>query len=236
MIKIETGMALAAGLGTRLRPLTLSRPKALVEVGGKALLDHVLDRFAAAKISTVVVNIHHFSDLMRHHLMERAGAPATQISDETEQVLETGGGLVKASPLLGTQPVLVSNIDAIWQDGPVSELDRLKRAWDAGRMDALLLLAPRQATLGYGGSGDFFLETDGRVRRKGDAATAPYVFAGTQILNPTVLSGYPETPFSLNRIWDDSLARGRVHGVVMDAFWMHVGDPEARNAAEARLS
>ncbi|GJL98123.1 MAG: mannose-1-phosphate guanylyltransferase [Hyphobacterium sp.] len=235
MIQIETGMALAAGLGTRLRPLTLTRPKALVEVGGKPLLDHVLDRFVAADVPAVIVNIHHFADLMRDHISARKGAPAIRISDESAQVLETGGGLVKARPLLGTQPVFVSNIDAIWQDGSLPELDRLKQAWDGQIMDALLLLAPRENTLGYGGAGDFFLEADGRVRRKGDADAAPLVFAGTQILNPAVLSGYPETPFSLNRVWDDLLARGRVHGVVMEAFWMHVGDPDARDAAEARL-
>jgi len=235
MTKIETGMALAAGLGTRMRPLTLTRPKALVEVGGRALLDHVLNRFAAADVSTAVVNIHHFADQMRDHLMARTGVPAIRISDETKQVLETGGGLVKARPLLGAHPVFVSNIDAIWKDGSLSELERLKRAWDGGRMDALLLLAQREASLGYGGKGDFYLEADGRVRRKGKAGTAPFVFAGTQILNPAVLTGYPEAPFSLNRIWDDLLARGRVHGVVMDAFWMHVGDPDARDAAEARL-
>jgi MurNAc alpha-1-phosphate uridylyltransferase len=236
MIEINTGMALAAGLGTRMRPLTLTRPKALVEVKNKALLDHVLDRFAAAGVRRAVVNIHHFADLMRDHLAVRGGTPDIRISDESDQVLETGGGLVKARAMLGSKPVFVSNIDAIWQDENMPELDRLKAGWDGGRMDALLLLARREETLGYGGAGDFFLETDGRVRRRGGDKTAPFVFAGTQILNPAVLDKYPEEPFSLNRIWDDLLSRGRVHGCVMDAFWMHVGDPEARDAAEARFT
>lgn len=236
MIEIDTGMALAAGLGTRMRPLTLTRPKALVEVSNKALLDHVLDRFAAAGVRRAVVNIHHFADLMRDHLAGRSGVPDIRISDESDQVLETGGGLVKARAILGGKPVFVSNIDAIWKDGDISELDRLKAGWDGGRMDALFLLARRGHTLGYGGAGDFFLETDGRVRRRGDDKTAPFVFAGTQILNPAVLEKYPEELFSLNRIWDDLLSRGRVHGCVMDAFWMHVGDPEGRDAAEARLA
>ncbi len=235
MIEIDTGMALAAGLGTRMRPLTLTRPKALVDVNNKALLDHVLDRFAVAGVSQAIVNIHHFTDSMRDHLAARSGMPAIRISDESDQVLETGGGLVKARAMLGGKPVFVSNIDAIWQDGGFAELDRLKAGWDSDRMDALLLLARRENALGYHGAGDFFLETDGRLRRRGRHETAPFVFAGTQILNPGVLKNYPEEPFSLNRIWDDLLTQGRVHGRVMEAFWMHVGDPEARDAAEARL-
>jgi len=236
MIEIKTGMALAAGLGTRMRPLTLTRPKALVEIGDKALLDHVLDRFANAGVSNAVVNIHHFADLMREHLGQRTEAPVIQISDESDQVLETGGGLVKARALLGDDPVFISNIDALWSEIDTPELDRLRGAWNGGEMDALLLLAPRENTLGYGGKGDFFLEPDGRVRRRGSDENAPFVFAGTQILKPSAIDGYPGEAFSLNRIWDDLLARGRVHGMVMDTFWMHVGDPDARDEAEARLS
>lgn len=228
-------MALAAGLGTRMQPLTLTRPKALVEVGGKPLLDHVLDRFAMSGIERAVVNIHHFADQMRAHLAARTGAPEIAISDESDAVLETGGGLVKARGLLGEAPVVVSNIDAIWAERGAPELDRLIDAFDAEEMDALLLLAPAGNTLGYGGAGDFFLESDGRVRRRGEAAAAPFVYAGTQILNPRVLEAYREEPFSLNRIWNDLLARGRVSGQVMEAFWMHVGDPDARDAAERKL-
>jgi MurNAc alpha-1-phosphate uridylyltransferase len=235
MTSIRTGMALAAGLGTRMQPLTLTRPKALVEVGGKPLLDHVLDRFAMSGIERAVVNIHHFADQMRAHLAARTGAPEIAISDESDAVLETGGGLVKARGLLGEAPVVVSNIDAIWAERGAPELDRLIDAFDAEEMDALLLLAPAGNTLGYGGAGDFFLEPDGRVRRRGEAAAAPFVYAGTQILNPRILESYPEEPFSLNRIWNDLLARGRVSGQVMEAFWMHVGDPDARDAAERKL-
>ncbi|WP_421789964.1 nucleotidyltransferase family protein [Hyphobacterium sp.] len=235
MTRITTGMAMAAGLGTRMRPLTLDRPKALVEVGGKALLDHALDRFAAAGLSRAVVNIHHFADLMRAHLSARSGAPEIHISDETDALLETGGGLVKAQPLLGEAPVIISNIDAIWQEGGTPELDRLKAAWKGERMDALLLLAPMNAALGFDGAGDFFLEDTGQIRRRGDAKTAPFAYAGTQILNPAVLADYKAEPFSTNQIWDDLLAKGRVYGLAMDAFWMHVGDPTARDEAEARL-
>lgn len=235
MTKITTGMAMAAGLGTRMRPLTLTRPKALVEVSGKTLLDHALDRFTGAELSRAVVNIHHFADLMRAHLSDRMGAPDILISDETSALLETGGGLVKARTLLGDEAVIVSNIDAVWVDGETPELKRLQAAWRGEQMDALLLLARREATLGLNGAGDFFLSEDGRVQRRGDASTAPFAYAGTQILNPDVLSNYPEQPFSTNLIWDDLITKGRVFGLVMNAFWMHVGDPAARDEAERRL-
>ncbi len=228
-------MALAAGLGTRMQPLTLTRPKALVEVGDRPLLDHVLDRFAMSGIKRAVVNVHHFADQMRAHLAARKGAPEIAISDESDAVLETGGGLVKARGLLGKTPVVVSNIDAIWTESGVPQLDRLIAAFDSEQMDALLLLAPAGNTLGYGGAGDFFLDADGRVRRRGEAATAPFVYSGTQILNPRILDAYREERFSLNRIWNDLLVRGRVSGQVMEAFWMHVGDPDARDAAERKL-
>ncbi|WP_420434661.1 nucleotidyltransferase family protein [Hyphobacterium sp.] len=235
MTSIRTGMALAAGLGTRMQPLTLTRPKALVEVGDRPLLDHVLDRFAMSGIKRAVVNVHHFADQMRAHLAARKGAPEIAISDESDAVLETGGGLVKARGLLGKTPVVVSNIDAIWTESGVPQLDRLIAAFDSEQMDALLLLAPAGNTLGYGGAGDFFLDADGRVRRRGEAATAPFVYSGTQILNPRILDAYREERFSLNRIWNDLLVRGRVSGQVMEAFWMHVGDPDARDAAERKL-
>ena len=231
---IRTGMALAAGLGTRMRPLTDDRPKALVEVGGKTLLDHALDRFAAAGIERAVVNIHHFADRMRAHLSARSGAPAITISDESEALLETGGGVVKAAPLLGAAPVLLSNIDAVWLDDG-AELRGMMRAFDPERMDALLLLAPLEATLGFDGAGDFFRNGDGRVERRGERDAAPYAYAGVQIINPALLEGRTVERFSFNRIWDERLPEGRVFGHVMSAFWMHVGDPRARAAAEARM-
>lgn len=218
-----------------MRPLTLSRPKALVEVAGKPLLDHVLDRFAASGIDRAVVNIHHFADLMRAHLSHRLERPEILISDESDEVLETGGGLVKARTLLGEDPVLVANIDAIWKEAETPEIERMKTAWDGKKMSALLLLAPMDKVLGFDGAGDFFLQADGRVSRRGEADRAPYAYAGSQILDPTVLDDYAQEPFSTNRIWDDLLKQGRVFGLPMQSFWMHVGDPSARDAAEARL-
>lgn len=236
MIEIRTGMALAAGLGTRMRPLTLDRPKALVELGGKALLDWALARFAASGVQDAVVNIHHFPDLMEAHVAAHRGGPRLTISDERAQVLETGGGVVKALPLLGPDPIFISNIDAVWIDEDEAELDRMRAVWDGDRMDVLLLLAPLERTLGFDGAGDFFLEPDGRVAWRGEADRAPYAYAGVQIHNPAIMQGQPEAPFSMTRIWRDLVPRGRVHGLVMKSFWMHVGDPQARDAAEARLT
>ncbi|MCF8880921.1 nucleotidyltransferase family protein [Hyphobacterium sp. SN044] len=236
MTRITTGMALAAGLGTRMRPLTNDRPKALVEVGGKVLLDHALDRFAAAGVDRAVVNIHHFAEKMRAHIEARTGQPDLVISDETGELLETGGGMVKALPLLGEDPVLVSNIDAVWVDRGAPELVRLMEAWDPARMDVLLLLAPMENTLGFDGAGDFFLEPDGRLDWRGDRASAPYAFAGAHIVHPRVFAGETTRRFSLTGIWKRLSTEGRLHGLPMEAFWMHVGDPRARDEAEARLA
>ncbi len=236
MIEIVTGMALAAGLGTRMRPLTDDRPKALVKVGGKALLDWALDRFAAAGVSRTIVNVHHFPDAMEAHIHAHSRAASLTVSDERDFVLETGGGVAKALPLLGEAPVFISNIDAIWVDGPERELDRMRAAWDGDRMDVLLLLAPLQATLGFDGAGDFFLGEDGRLAWRGDAATAPFAYAGVQIMKPSVLAGRPVARFSMVEVWRDLVPRGRVFGLPMQSFWMHVGDPQAVAAAEAHLS
>lgn len=235
MIEIKTGMALAAGLGTRMRPLTDDRPKALVELKGRRLLDYALDRFKASGVERAVVNVHHFADDVETHLTHRDAGLAVDISDERGQLLETGGGVVKALPKLGSDPVFISNIDAVWVDGPTPELNRLRRTWDGNRMDALLLLAPMNQVLGFDGTGDFFCKTDGRLTRRGQAPSAPYAYAGVQILNPALMNGQPEEKFSLNRVWDIALEKGRLFGLPMKAFWMHVGDPVALDAAAARL-
>ncbi len=236
MIEIKTGMALAAGLGTRMRPLTDDRPKALVELGGKRLVDFALDRLAATGVQRGVVNVHHFADDMEAYLARRTGAPEIIISDERDALLETGGGVVKALPLLGEEPVFITNIDAVWLDAGASELDRMRAAWKSELMDVLLLLAPMGRTLGFDGAGDFFLEDDGRVAWRGDRPTAPYAYAGTQIHNPKIMAGRPQDRFSMTEVWRELVPAGRVHGLVMDSFWMHVGDPVARDAAEARLA
>lgn len=228
-------MVLAAGLGTRMRPLTDDRPKALVEVGGKALIDHVLDRLAAAGVGRAVVNVHYFADRLEAHLRPRT-APAVVISDEREQLLETGGGLKKARPLLGEAPVLVANIDSVWTEPSVPAVERLAAAWDPGVMDALLLVVPLARASGFEGAGDFFLHDDARLSFRDQADAAPYAFMGLHLTKPELVDAEPEGPFSLTRVWRRLAADGRLHGLAFDGFWMHVGDPAARDAAEARLA
>lgn len=238
----HTAMVLAAGLGTRMRPLTDDRPKALVEVGGRALIDHVLDRLAEAGVERAVVNVHWFADRLEAHLAARGGAPSIAVSDERAELLETGGGLKKARPLLGDDPVFVANIDSVWIDRtgtPGGALDALVRLWDPDRMDAALLLARREGSIGFEGAGDFRLDEDGRLSFRGDAPSAPYAYMGVHITRPDYADGGPDGgpdgPFSLSPLWRASAAKGRLYGCVLDGDWMHVGDPEARDAAEARL-
>jgi len=227
-------MVLAAGLGTRMRPLTDDRPKALVEVGGRALVDHVLDRLAAAGVAEAVVNVHWFADRLEGHLAGRA-APRILISDERAELLETGGGLKKARPLLGEAPVFVANIDSVWIDRG-DALGDLVRLWDPDRMDAALLLARREGSIGFEGAGDLFMDGDGRLTFRGDAPSAPFAYMGVHITRPQVVDDGPEGPFSLSRVWRRLAAEGRLFGTVLDGDWMHVGDPDARDAAEARLT
>lgn len=233
-MSITTAMVMAAGRGTRMRHLTEDRCKALVEVGGRALIDWTLDTLAAAGVERAVVNVHHFADRLEEHLAART-RPHITISDERDELLETGGGLAKAAPLLGEDPVFVANIDALWIDGDVAELARLASGYDPERMDFRLMLSPMGHNLGFPGAGDFSLDSDGRLTRRGDAPSAPFAYAGVQILHPRVLKGVAAEPFSTNRLWDVALAQGRLFGAPMDAFWMHVGDPDARDAAQNRV-
>ena len=185
-------MVLAAGLGTRMRPLTDDRPKAMVEVGGKTLIDHMLNRLAAVGVTDAVVNLHYFADKLEAHLAARDGGPAIAISDERAELLETGGGFRKALPLLGDDPVFVANIDSLWVEtaGPV--LDALAAAWDSDRMDVLLLLASVEGSIGFHDSGDVFLEADGRVRFKAAGEDAPLVYVGVHIAKPSVVADGPD--------------------------------------------
>lgn len=233
-MSITTAMVMAAGRGTRMRHLTEDRCKALVEVGGRALIDWTLDTLAAAGVERAVVNVHHFADRLEEHLAAR-NSPHITISDERDELLETGGGLAKAAPLLGDDPVFVANIDALWIDGDVAELARLAAGYDPERMDFRLMLSPMGHNLGFPGPGDFSLDQEGRLTRRGDAPSAPFAYAGVQILHPRVLKGAAVQPFSTNRLWDAALAQGRLFGAPMDAFWMHVGDPDARDAAQNRV-
>ncbi len=240
---IKTAMILAAGHGTRMRPLTDDRSKAMVMLGGKPLIDHMLDRLAAVGVTRAVVNVHAHADHLEAHLKARTGLPEIIISDERAQLLETGGGVVKALPLLGTgdvdAPIFICNIDAVWQENESglneSSLSSMLGAWDGAAMDDLLLLAPINETLGYAGAGDFDASDAGVLSRR-NGPRAPYVYAGVQIANLAPLESFKAVPFSRNKVWDLSLKSGRAYGVAMDGFWMHVGDPKARDEAEAILA
>ena len=231
----KTAMVLAAGLGTRMRPLTDDRPKALVEVGGRALIDHVLDRLAEAGVERAVVNVHWFAERLEGHLAARARGPEIIISDERTELLETGGGLKKAAPLLGHEPVFVANIDSVWIDRG-DALNQLARLWNPSIMDAALLLATREGAIGFEGDGDFFLADDGRLTFRGEEWSAPFAYMGVHITRPDYAAAGPDGPFSLSGLWRESARAGRLFGCVLDGDWMHVGDPQARDEAEARLA
>jgi len=235
MSRPTTAMVLAAGLGTRMRPLTDDRPKALVEVAGKALIDHVLDRLVEAGVTRAVVNVHAFADALEAHLAQRRDLEIV-ISDERAALLETAGGMKKARALIGDAPILVANIDSVWIERGEPALRRLVDAWDAERMDDLLLLAPLADSLGFEGRGDFFRAEDGRIAYRGGAPRAPYAFMGVHMLDPRLIDRWPAGPHGIFPHWMAYAECGRLHGVVMDGVWMHVGDPAARAAAEARLA
>lgn len=231
----RTAMVLAAGLGTRMRPLTETRPKALVEVAGKALIDHTLDRLAEAGVETAVVNVHHFADQMEAHLAARR-TPRVLISDERAGLLDSGGGIAHAAALLGREPILVANIDNVWIEGARPALDALAQAWDPDRMDVCILLAPRARTTGFERPEGFIRDEDGRLTHSNSVdPLPPYNNIGIQILKPQILDGQPAGAFSIVPIWKRLAAEGRLHGAVMDGFAMHVTDPAARDRVEARL-
>ena len=232
----ETAMVMAAGLGKRMRPLTATRPKPLVEVAGKPLIDHVLDRLRAAGVRRVVVNVHYLADSVEAHLAQRAGGLEVAISDERGLLLETGGGLVKAAPMIGSDPFLVVNSDNFWVDGPSDALRLLASDWDDSKMDALLLLVPLARAGNHRGSGDFHLDRAGRVRRRGRSKVAPYVFTGIQMVSKRLLRDAPDGPFSTNILWDRAIAEGRCFGSVHHGLWFDVGTPASIPATEKALA
>ena len=231
----RTAMVLAAGLGTRMRPLTADRPKALVEVGGRALIDHMLDRLAQAGVERAVVNAHAFADRLEAHLDRRRKPPAVVISDERKELLDTGGGLKAAAPLLGDDPVFTANIDAVWIERGRPALEALAVAFDPEQADACLLVTRTDKVLRMDGPGDDFMAADGRLSFRGEAARAPYAFCGVQLFKPGLAAAEPDRVFSTSRIWRRLAEQGRLTGVELDGEWMHVGDPAARDEAEARL-
>lgn len=230
----DTAMVLAAGLGTRMRPLTDTRPKPLVEVAGKALIDHTLDRLAEAGVAKAVVNVHYFADQVEAHLKSRT-APAVTISDERDLLLETGGGMVRAQGLL-PDPFFCVNSDNIWVDGPVDAFHELSRAWDAAKMDALLLLVAHTGARNFAGKGDFHMDGKGRLTRRRSGRIAPFIFTGIQLVSKRLLRDAPEGPFSTNVLWTRAIEEGRLFGTAFTGQWFEVGNPEAIVPTEAALA
>ena len=231
----QAAMILAAGLGKRMRPLTATRPKPLIEVAGATLLDRVLDHLSAAGVANAVVNVHYFAEQIEAHLAGRH-APAVTVSNERSLLLETGGGVVKALPLLDADPFYVVNSDNLWIDGSVSTLQLLAQRWDPAVMDALLLLVPLARASGYEGRGDFVMNPVGQIGRRAEHRIAPYVFSGVQLLTKALFAGEPVEPFSMWRVWNKALASGRLYGVVHGGLWFHVGTPAAVGATETLLA
>jgi len=231
----RTAMVLAAGLGERMRPLTDRMPKPLVPVAGKPLIDHVLDRLAAAGVGRAVVNVHYLADMIERHLKDRT-RPQIVISDERDKLLNTGGGVVKALAALGREPFFHVNSDTIWIDGVKPNLERLAEAFDPTTMDALLLLAPVSTSIGYAGRGDFTMAPDGRLTKRGERDTVPFVYAGAAILRPELFKNAPAGAFSLTTLFQRAEAVDRLHGLRLEGVWMHVGTPEAIKDAEAAIT
>ena len=228
-------MVLAAGLGTRMRPFNGQIPKPLVQVGGKALIDHVLDRLADAGVERAVVNVHHLADQIERHL-QHGSARASSSPTSATTLLGTGGGVVKALPQLGDAPFFHVNSDTIWIDGVQPNLGRLADAFDPAHMDALLLLAPTATSIGYAGRGDFAMTPDGRLRRRDERDVVPFVYAGAAILAPALFDDAPAGAFPLTRLFDRAAEAERLYGLRLEGVWMHVGTPEAVAAAEAALA
>jgi len=232
----RTAMVMAAGLGKRMRPLTATRPKPLVEVAGKALLDHVLERLRAAGVERVVVNVHYLADSVEAHLRKSARDLDVAISDERQLLLETGGGLKKALPLIEGDPFIAVNSDNFWVDGPSDALKLLASHWDDEKMDALLLLVPHARAGNHNGLGDFHMDAAGRLKRRTKAKVAPFVYTGIQIASKRLLDGAPDGVFSTNILWDRAIEQGRCFGVVHQGLWFDVGTPGAIKATEQALA
>jgi len=233
----KTAMVMAAGIGKRMRPLTATRPKPLVKVAGRALLDHVFDRLRAAGVERAVVNVHYLADALEAHLANRVSGIEVIVSDERGRLMETGGGLVQARALLGADPFLVVNSDNLWLDGPIDAIRMLAARWNDAEMDALLLLVPLARAHNHGGQGDFHLDRNGRItKRRQHGRLAPFVYTGIQIMSPRLIADWPEGPFSTMLFWERAISAGRAFGLVHQGLWFDVGTPAAISRTETLLA
>ncbi len=229
-------MVMAAGLGTRMRPLTNDKPKPLVKVAGKAMIDHCFDKLEAAGVEKVIVNVHYFPDMLEAHL-ESADYPFEfRISDERTQLMETGGGLIQAQSLTDEHLFFCINSDNLWSDAASTSLERLMDIWDDEKMDALLLIVPHSGARNYKGNGDFLLDEDGRISRKAQGGEAPYIYTGIQLISKRLLRDAPDGPFSTMKLWERAIAEKRLFGLVHLGEWYEVGSPEAIAPTEAALA
>jgi MurNAc alpha-1-phosphate uridylyltransferase len=230
----DTAMVMAAGLGKRMRPLTASMPKPLVRVAGKALVDHALDRLADAGIAKAVVNVHYLADALEAHVLVR-DKPSVSISDERDQLLETGGGLIKAQGML-PDPFFCLNADNIWLDGPQNVFADLSRRWDPEVMDALLLVVPHARAANFAGPGDFHMDALGSLARRKPGRIAPFIYTGIQLVSKRLLRDAPDGAFSTNILWSRAIEEGRLYGLSFTGQWFEVGTPQAIRPTEAALS
>ena len=234
-IRPKRAMVLAAGLGKRMRPITVTTPKPLIEVGGRALIDHGLDRLERAGVEQVIVNVHYLADLVSVHVARRR-RPEIVVSDERDGLLDTGGGVRKALEKLGPAPFYLMNSDSFWIEGARPNLDWLASAWRDDKMDALLLVASTVRAIGYNGRGDFRMDTSGRLIRRGEREVAPFAYAGAAILHPRLFAGCPDGAFSLNLLFNRAMEADRLFGVRLDGLWLHIGTPEAIGEAELTIA
>lgn len=231
----ETAMVLAAGLGTRMRPITDTMPKPLVVVQGKTLLDHGLDALEKADVKTSVINVHYHADQIVEHVASRKKMNI-EISDERAELLDSGGGIVKALPLLGENPFYLLNADSFWVEGYIPNLVRMAEAWDNEKMDIMILLASMANAVGFGSKGDFEMDPDGRLQRRGELNVAPFAYAGAAILHPRIFENVPKGKFSINRLFDEAIEQERMFGLRLEGLWLHVGTPDAIGEAEDAIA
>jgi MurNAc alpha-1-phosphate uridylyltransferase len=228
-------MILAAGLGTRMAPLTLEKPKPLIELNGKPLIDHAIDRLVRGGVNFIVINVHYMADQIVAHLEKRKARESDveiRICDETGMILDTGGAVAKALPLFEGEPFFAHNSDSLWVEGMGSAMARMKARWNPDTMDALMLLAPCATAIGYEGRGDFEMDAWGMLKRRAEMNLAPFVWTGLQIVHPRLFDGAPTGRFSINPLWDKAIENGRLWGVRLDGVWIHVGTLQGLEEAE----
>ncbi len=235
MSEIKRAMILAAGLGTRMAPLTLQKPKPLIELNGKPLIDHCIDRLVCNGINYIVVNVHYLADQIIAHIEQRRARDKNVtfvISDERDEILESGGGIARALSLFEGEPFFTYNSDSLWVEGMGSAIARMKTRWDSQVMDALMLLGACTTAVGYDGSGDFQMDSLGTLKRRAEMNLAPFVWTGLQIVHPRLFDGAPTGRFSINPLWDKAKEEGRLYGMRLDGVWIHVGTPQGLEDAE----